>query len=302
MRALAALLVLGVGCANHDDPRSVNDLGRTPRARACTELASAICERYAACAPVAATVGPGVGATCLTALRDHCLRTAGIGGSARTVDVVNACAGATRTLACPAFLARYPEVCDRLPGARALGESCTFDEQCGGGFCARELDSACGTCVPPRVTDAACIGGACGEALVCNTANQCTMPGGLGASCGPNAPCERLLFCDVDRCAPKRNVGDPCAGLGQCDPYAVATCSESFRCRAATVAKLGEPCSFTATALTLCEAPARCINDRCASAKREGESCTSAHECDGFGAECLRGRCVLRLVETCAQK
>lgn len=251
---------------------------------------------------MAALVGPGTGETCIAALRDHCLRTAGVGGSSRTVDKVHECAAATRAVACPTFLARYPEVCEPLPGARAIGQACTFDEQCVTGFCGRQPDTACGTCVPPRAIGERCLGGACGGALVCNSAGVCTKPGALGDACGPNAPCEHLLFCDVDECANRRVVGDPCAGVGQCDSYAVATCSESFRCRLAVVAKLGEPCAFTATALTLCEAPARCINDRCAVAKREGEACVTAHECGGFNAECIRGRCVLRTVETCDQK
>ncbi len=302
MRKELLFSLLLLGCASNDDPERTADSSRTPRALACTELASAICERFNACAPDAALVGPGQGETCVAALRDHCLRTAGVGGSSRTVDKVNECANATRALACPSFLARYPDVCDPLPGTRVIGEACTFDEQCVTTFCGRESDTACGTCVPPRAAGDRCLGGACGGSLVCNSASVCTKPGALGEACGPNAPCEHLLFCDVDHCANKRNIGEACGGVGQCDPYVVATCSEFYKCRAATVAKLGEACAFTATALTLCEAPARCIDDRCAAAKPEGATCTTAYECDGFGAECIRGRCVLRTVETCAQK
>lgn len=81
-------------------------------------------------------------------------------------------------------------------------------------------------------------------------------------------------------------------------------CNESYKCEAAKIAKLGEPCTFTANALTLCEAPARCINDRCAAAKREGERCgvNGAHECEGFDADCIGGVCVRRTVEMCGQR
>lgn len=298
---LAVALALVAGCAVQEDPER-SDVARSPRALACTDLATATCERYAACAPLAARAGPGEGATCVAALREHCLRTTGIGGSTRTVEAVSACAGATRALACPTFLARYPEVCDPLPGALGVGAPCAFDEQCATQFCARQADTACGTCIPPRVAGASCVGGACGGGLACNTANQCTRPGALGEACGPNVPCERLLFCDVDRCSARHGLGEACAGVGQCDLSVLATCSESYRCRAGAVVPLGEPCTLTATGLTLCEAPARCINDRCVAGRAEGEACTSAHECDGFGAECIRGRCVLRRIETCAQK
>ena len=126
----------------------------------------------------------------------------------------------------------------------------------------------------------------------------------LGQPCGPTAPCSRLLFCDVNRCAPRKKLGEACGGLGQCDPFETAVCNETFKCEAARTARLGEPCSFTANALILCEAPARCINDRCAVAKREGEACgtNGAHECEGFDADCVRSVCVRRTVELCGQK
>jgi hypothetical protein len=64
-RILASLLFACVlaGCEPAEDPASTTDLARTPRALACTELATAMCERYASCAETAARVGPGVGAT-----------------------------------------------------------------------------------------------------------------------------------------------------------------------------------------------------------------------------------------------
>lgn len=282
MRTIVLSLLLLLGCRGsygfEDDVR-VGDAGPSPRALACAALAEASCARLAACAPGAATIGVGTGATCTAALTEHCTRTAGLGGSARSTDEVSKCARAIPALDCPAFLTRYPELCEAPPGALVNGEVCSFDEQCATHTCARVADVACGTCAAARPPAAR-----------------------LGESCGPSAPCERLLFCDVNRCAPRKKVGEKCGGLGQCDPYEAAYCNETFECSQAEVARLGEPCSFTANALVLCEAPARCINDRCAPAKPEGSPCgaAGAHECAGFDAECIRGVCVRRTVETCA--
>lgn len=209
---------------------------------------------------------------------DACFETAGLGGSARTIADVRACADSTRVARCEDFLARYPDVCEHRPGALQNGVGCAFHEQCASLRCERSPDSACGVCAPGTATFA-----------------------GLGEPCGPMAPCGRLLFCDVSRCAPKRKIGESCGGVGQCDPYEAAVCNETYVCQTAAVAQLGEACTLTANALTLCEAPARCIDDRCAPAKRDGAPCVESHECEGFHGECIRGHCVRRTVELCAR-
>lgn len=258
-----------------EQPTAVDWQARSPRLAACKALAEATCTRIEACAPRSARIA--LGTTCITTLTDGCFETAGLSGSQRTTAAVTACAETTRSASCEPFLAQYPDLCP-ASGALADGVMCAFDEQCRSLACARPADSACGLCAPkPALAE-------------------------LGQPCGPQSPCNRRLFCDVARCAPKRKLGEACGGVGQCDPFEAATCNETFTCQTAKVARLGEPCTFTANALTLCEAPARCINDRCAVAKREGAPCVDSHECDGFYGECIRGRCVRRTVEMCAQK
>jgi hypothetical protein len=272
MRVLLAAILLS--CTTETAP-TIDWRATSPRLAACKSLAEATCARIESCAPRSARIA--LGATCINTLTDACFDTAGLAGSQRTIADVHTCADATRIVSCESFLERYPEVCPHH-GVLANGVMCAFDEQCASDHCARPPDTACGQCAPALVL------------------------AGLGQPCGPATPCGRRLFCDVDRCMPRRKIGESCGGVGQCDPFEAATCNETFVCQAAKVVGVGEACTFTANALTLCEAPARCINDRCAAAKPEGAPCADSHECDGFYGECIRGRCVRRTVEMCIQK
>ncbi|MBI2392639.1 MAG: hypothetical protein HYV09_23845 [Deltaproteobacteria bacterium] len=274
---------------------------RSPRALACAVLAEATCARVDACAPFLAQTSLGRGAACVAPVTEHCVRTAGVGGSRRTPESLTACAEAIRASACGDFVARFPDNCELPPGELALDASCAFDEQCGSSLCAREPETACGTCVRAPGVGASCVFGRCARGLVCTSAGQCAKPAALGEPCGPNDPCTNLGFCDTGRCAPRRTVGQGCAGFGQCELFGESACAANSICIATKVAKPGEACDLTANALVLCEAPYRCIDDRCAPAKPEGAACGSggAHECAGHQTECLRGRCVARVVEAC---
>ncbi len=304
MRQAWLVVLLLVGC----DPSvavAPSDSGAwldaSPRAAACTELATTVCDRLAACAPEYARVEVGLGSLCTDQLRDDCLRRVGLGGSRRTLADLATCGATVKATGCAAFLERYPEVCPIPAGARPLGASCAFGEQCASAFCGRADDTACGTCAVAPDVGHACIGGECAPGLVCTSSRTCAKPGAIGAACGPNAPCGRLLFCDFDKCVPRRALGEACGGLGECNPFDAAFCSVTLHCARASVAKLGEACSLSANELTLCEPPARCVNGRCGPALPEGGLCGSAgeHACAGYPPECIRGRCLSRTVETC---
>ncbi|MBL8714976.1 MAG: hypothetical protein JNL79_03225 [Myxococcales bacterium] len=302
-RALLLVVALG-GCdPGPSAPRADAGDAResSPRATACGALAQTLCARLETCAPEYAKVEVGLGALCTTQLRDDCLRRAGLGGSHRTFADLEACGREVSTMACPTFLERYPDVCAPPPGGLLVGASCAFDEQCVTTFCGRGDDTACGTCQAAPAVGEPCVGGACGRGLVCTSARVCERPGVVGDACGPNAPCGRLLFCDFDRCRPRRALDQACGGLGECDPFDAAFCSVTLHCARARSAALGEKCSLSANELTLCTPPARCVDGRCAPALLEGAACGSAgaHSCAGYPPECVRGRCLVRTVETC---
>jgi len=309
MRISLLLATLVVGCGGEFGSPSEREpedsgswLSTSPRAIACRDLASAGCAQVQTCAPFVAKTGPGIGSACETHLFDECFRTAGLGGSNRTPAFVTSCASTVRASTCDTFLARYPTTCDAPKGSLVDGTSCAFSEQCESGFCGASVDSACGACMRPPAIAEACVGGACGGNLLCNSANQCAKPAVLAETCGPSAPCASSFFCESNKCVVRKKLGESCAGFGQCDSLAGTICGEGFKCESVKIARLGEACSLTANALVLCEAPARCIDDRCVKPKPAGQSCASSYECEGspgVTAKCVQGRCALLAVESC---
>ncbi len=295
-----------VGCdpgAVAREPDAGSWLLRSPRALACTDLARATCRRLEACAPAYTKAVVGLDSLCTDQLRDDCLRRVGLGGSRRTLADVATCTASLPSMACSAFLESYPDVCPAPPGALLLEASCAFHEQCASGFCARGDDTACGACAIPPSNGSPCAGGECGRGLVCSPGRVCSKPGAVGESCSPSAPCGRLAFCDFDKCRARRALDDVCGGLGECSSFDAAYCSQSLRCTRVTTAALGAACSLTANELVLCPPPARCVDGICALPRREGELCGvgGSHVCAGYPPECVRGRCVVRTVETCGQ-
>lgn len=306
-RLLFCLLLAGCGDrfgAGESEPVDAGAwTASSPRALSCTRLAEETCARVEACAPFLAQTSLGKGAACVQQLSAHCLTTVGLGGSRRTPEVIGACADSIKASSCAAFLTAFPDNCELPKGTLAADEPCAFDEQCTSTFCAREPDTACGACRAAPAAGEACAFGRCARGLSCTTAGICVRPAPLGGICGPNEPCGRLAFCDTDVCVPRHALGEGCAGFGQCDAFGASTCAANSLCIATRLAKKGEPCDLTANALILCEAPYRCIGDRCAEAKPEGATCgvAGAHECAGFQTECLRGRCVSRVIEACSR-
>jgi len=271
----------------------------TPRGVACTQLAESICARTETCAPFLAQTTTGAGAACSSTVFEHCYRTAGLGGSNRSVAAISSCAEAVRASDCTGFLSRFPEVCDFPRGSLVNGSFCAFPEQCASRFCDRERDTACGVCADAPLVGQPCLHDGCATGLVCTSARVCVAPGRLGDVCGPNEPCGRLLFCDGNRCAVRRLLGDRCNGFGQCGVFAETICAFNSVCSVTPVKKLGEECNLAVSELALCEAPSRCIDGRCAAPEPDGAPCTDAHECAGFLPECIRGRCLSRTVEMC---
>lgn len=307
-RVTLLLVVVLTACAGRfgDDDGSAIDAGawaeRSPRAQACKALASAFCARVDTCAPIVSDALLGRADGCVAAMTDRCFRTMAIGGSSRGPAELVACGEAIATMDCDTFTVRYPEPCAIPPGTLPDAAACAFDEQCASSFCARNADDACGTCArAPRISEP-CVARRCPTGLVCNGLGRCVRPHAVSEPCDQTQPCDRLGLCELGTCVPRRKLGERCGGFDQCDPFGATVCSQQSWCVATAVAKRGERCDRTANMLTVCEAPARCIDDRCTDGLSEGAPCNDVGACAGPFAECLRGRCVTRSIEACAQK
>lgn len=170
--------------------------------------------------------------------------------------------------------------------ARAAGESCDSDSQCGSGFC----------------TDGVCCDSRCGEACESCATGTC-----LAVTSGINpGTCESQ--CTIDGCTGIA-VGEPCeldtdCGSGICDAVCVLAdgnvCGANSEClnsciasNCQTVNGSGEACDEADP--QDCESGLACLNSTCLIPSGSSRTCADADECEE--SLCLNGSCSPQLVE-----
>lgn len=156
-------------------------------------------------------------------------------------EAAQRCSDATSATGCGLLLAGTPDACaDVWIGTRALGETCSIDQECAG--------------------EAYCAGADCPT-----TSGICTMQSPGGGSCDGNRECQAGLACEDGTCVvPTGNSGGSCADQGDCplDEQCVgAAMGASGICRnraSLQTAGLGETCELQGDMVILCEDGASC--------------------------------------------
>jgi hypothetical protein len=149
--------------------------------------------------------------------------------------------------------------------------SCEADTSCAYDDYYEECAATSGMCVAKEnlPTSGACLGGECGGRAVCNTDNQCVIPGRDGAICDDANPCDKNVgyvctatgrcarLCETNEDCP---AGNFCADMNddketECSPFVTTDCVASVECEPpAWCSFAGEQCFQYTTAL-------RCTGD-----------------------------------------
>lgn len=318
-----ALGILGVaaGCSSSDSGSS----GPTAD-EACTQLAAALCDKIAACAPSFITLGYGDATTCKARQLIECKANLSAPSTSATPADTAACANVAKSAACSALLDNtFPTEC--LPKAGQLddGKPCGNDAQCKSGFCGLDNDKEiCGLCAAKPAEGAACNRNKCPSGTVCARNDKCAKPVAEGGACDDSKPCATGFSCFGAKCT--KNVATE---GGACDDALVKapTCDslQGFACIASKCMKValvseGKPCGIevsgtTIKSFTLCDKAGWCkgidltakppvYTGTCQPAAKEGEACVAdATFNKGPGclepAECVGGKCVLPDAATC---
>jgi hypothetical protein len=243
-------------------------------ARACSELAAALCAKLESCSAFALGVTYGGVAKCKERFALGCIPTLSASGTSATPTKTAACAAALGSVACGDVLAgNLGASCNPTPGMLATGAACSEDAQCASTFCARAPSSACGTCSAVTAVGNACVNESCSRGLVCpNGAAKCIAPvrGAVGASCTTQEGCDlaNAVGCNTStkKCiALSLSTAGGACGLngntfGVCPASGVCTSVFSGKCTSA--AADGAACSDSDMG-PHCVAPARCIGGTC---------------------------------------
>jgi hypothetical protein len=265
-------------------------------ASACMSFATEACTQLSHCSKVAIQRDYGALGACVTTQATICTNELSSPSTGTSAADREACAGAISGWACSDFLSQTspPTACAPKTGMLASGRACAFSSQCQSGFCAVEPKAACGTCATAPVAGAACtMLTNCGQGLVCSLAGKCAAPGGTGASCGPDSPCQ-LGFACVGYKAKTKTMGT-CQALVA---SAGLACSVLDAKTPSCDAEQGLVCNaMTATCdpLTLA-AP----GGACGEIKGQGVGCSDGASCSVKGDGGVVGTCTAALPDDAA--
>lgn len=283
---------------------SSNEGGAQEASRA---VASSICDRYQACAPVFGQVVYGELEECKSRFELLVRPVFDAPGTSATPAQIQRCASDVANVSCDDLLGRrLPESCQVKPGALEDGAPCGVDWQCAGRYC-RKGDGACGACSRVGAAGASCDADeGCEAGLKCH-GGACMPYGEAGASCDDDRLCHPSLVCRNGTCATPAAAGEACEppGLGACDVVQGLYCSEGKTCTAVRVAGPGEVCGVVDGALVACRGGSSCDTDdsgrgNCGALADDGAPCDDD---DGpscrLGARCVDGVCTLENPAAC---
>lgn len=245
--------------------------------QAATDVATALCARIEACAPLYMQLAYGDASTCTTRTSQLFTQTLGAPGTGWTPSLGEACAKAIPGASCDDALDHdLPSACHAPAGQAANGAPCGDSGQCASSYCNLGTNGKCGTCAA-AVAQA---GGACYRDDDCAfgtrcvgqnangaspTAGKCTALGAAGAACSATAPCHASLNCIAGTCTTPLSTGAACDQrpdvFGNCSELRGEYCSAKTggTCAMLGVAGVGKPCGLVGTTLEVCSAGGTCV-------------------------------------------
>jgi hypothetical protein len=288
---LLYVLTIAFACGGSNHSKTDAPTSDTPTAdapltanEACSQSATMHCTQLQTCSPFDLEKKFGDLTTCEARISLQCTDALAAPGTANTPDNVVACATATSSESCTAFLSdkTIPTACITKTGSADTASSCQFAAQCSSAFCDFATDEVCGECAAQPVVGTSCASQTCGQNLICVTATEtCQVPVEAGSACTKDLPCDNALTCV--------GSGSGSAGSGTCVAdigSAGATCDHTHKTLPGCDADLGLFCDILTdqcVALTFAD-----IGSACGTLNGIDVPCGSAATCgSGSGAICI---------------
>ncbi len=300
---MVAAVVIALAAACGGSTSSVPSGGA---AQACSDAATAACDRVAACSPFLVQYLYGDVQTCASRFQSTCTNAATAHGTGWTPTAEEACAKAVPGETCADVVSNNPpSACRASAGQLANGVACGDPSQCQSQYCNLGTSGTCGACAT-RAASACNRDQDCNYGQVCVTGG-CVAPGLSGSTCDGTHPCNKTLACKNGTCAAPDQAGASCVVgdkdnlFGSCDELQGLYCHAVSRvCTALPLVKPGQPCGLVNGGLTGCYAFGACpqAGGTCTAALADGASCTAKDHCMP-PAECSGGVCKLPDPSTC---
>lgn len=291
----AAKLASATPSATASAPATTANDGVT---RACADVASALCSKFAACntGAMLSVVFDDL-AHCVERLKLVCRTELAAPDVGSGVAELQACAKAVTATSCGDNFDPDDVVECRWKGLRPNGKACGVNAQCTSGFCdKRPPSSECGTCAALPLAGEACPAERCAPGLRCVPPGKCVQPVAIGAACNGSIPCASGGACVGRVCVAPAKLGEKCDPLGRSGPGCgeMITCdAKTKRCRPPTIASVGEACGLIGTELRPCTrawCEAHGESGKCLPRSADGAACASNEACV-IPATCVGGTC-----------
>lgn len=304
--AMAAVAAVGTGACSSSGSNNVSPT------QACSDLATALCNREQACAPFDVQLVYGSVSTCITRAQINCPDAISATGSGTTAADIESCAQAVTSTSCSDLESNNAPSACIFAGTLTAGSVCGSDEQCVGpnGYCKVAAGATCGACAAKAAAGGTCAGNDdCQAGLVCPSGGgSCVAPGAAGATCSSAHPCTSPLVCVSTTCTQPAEAGQACqeSADGQnCDVTQGVVCNTSTMvCSTIGTAAAGAPCGLINGGYTLCSGGATCnlsgTMGTCGSVAADGAACggTSGASCLP-PAVCVNDTCTLPNASSC---
>jgi hypothetical protein len=283
--------------------------GSTDPNVACADV-SKMCAKLNACAPLLVSIVYGTVEACTTRFKLSCIDAFKAADSGLTAASIAACSAALPGASCEDVLYRKLSACN-AKGKRTNGTACGTDEQCATGYCTHDAAACgvCADFV--GAGSSCTQDDDCEPGLVCSNDSHCVVPGAAGTTCSDNQPCKYGFYCRGGSCvATKATAGASCQDIGSCELLKGIYCNTTVQtCQKIGAAMPGEPCGSVNSSFVLCAA-GDCVfantgidlTGVCAMQAGDGQSC-GAQASNGAGcqapARCLSNRCALPNSNAC---
>jgi hypothetical protein len=308
MRAILAGLSVSfvvIACSGNDGDASISP------ETACSDAASALCDKVQECAPFFSTALFADRAACVARFKINCATSFTATGTSATPARAAQCATDARGATCEDILGRTPpDSCRTVAGTLADGAVCGHDAQCANKLCRIPGGSACGACSSLGIA-----GGACNQQEDCDygltcVSNKCIAYAKAGTACSATQPCLPTLGCNNGTCGPPLAAGAACTfkvGENPCDAVKSFYCHPKDKvCAQIGTAPPGGQCEFSLDKITTCTGGAECkigagsTTGPCVAAASDGATCndTNGPKCLA-PARCSGGVCTITDPATC---
>jgi hypothetical protein len=287
---LAPAFVVGiVACSGGSS--SGGSGGSVSADQACSDFASAGCQKLSSCTAFLIDDVYGDVATCTTRLKASCTDALAATGTGLTPAQRESCAQALPGAQCADLVVNnFPTACRAVAGQFSNGTTCGDSSQCQSTYCNLGADGTCGACGAARAAPGASChrDDDCAYGSTC-TNGACATHATSGGVCDSSHPCQQPLACKNGVCATPDEIGASCT-MGSCDQLAGLYCTTigSAVCKAITLAKAGEMCGVVNGVLAACSGGGHCkvvvgtAAGTCEAAAADGATCDSTN-----GPTCL---------------